>query len=186
MIKTLDIWGNGQILAFSGIDGTTDSINCMVIRTAFDAAGFDIRLPLDGGSITFNPKELNCKNLTLTGDFFICGSLKAVFLDTYHILFEGDFSLTPRESIEAAISNNRILIGTKGFFNPELTNADIDAAIAQRRTFIDKQKLPEDISEATTKTLAKAISQMKTMVPKMAYSTLYQLNMRVVKKLTKY
>lgn len=164
MIKTLNLWGNGQILAFSGADGATDYANCIVMRTAFETAGFDIRLPLSGGSIRFNPEELANNEPTLAGDFFICGNLKMVFIDTYHVLLEGDFSLSPGSSIEAIVSSNRILVGTKGFFNPELINSDMDEAIARRQAFINKLKFPKDISETTTRTLAKAISQMKTMV----------------------
>mgnify|MGYP001425171094 CR=1 FL=1 len=164
MVKTLNIWGNGQILAFSGIDGATDYNDGIVMRTAFGEAGFNIRTPENGGRIRFDKAAIVPERLTLAGDFFECGDLKVAFLDTYHILFEGEFLLQPGRATEVVVNKNRILIGVQEYFNPELIDADIDEVIAKRRAYLEEISLPDGLSGVTVKTLTKAFSQMKTMV----------------------
>ena len=37
------VWGGGQLLAFSGIDGVTDYENGLRLRTAFDGYVFELK-----------------------------------------------------------------------------------------------------------------------------------------------
>ncbi len=162
-MKLLNIWGRGQILSFSGIDGETDFDNGIVMRTAFDECGFDIRLPLEGGSIRFDHKKLESDNLMLAGDFFVAGNLKAIFIDAWHLLLDGAFKVRPGDSIETVEAGNRILVGSKGKLCPELINQDIEELVKGRISKLESWPVPDDISIQTKKALTKAYSQLRTM-----------------------
>ena len=43
----LNVWGGGQLLAFSGVDGATDYERGLTARTAFRGTGIEIKLPAD-------------------------------------------------------------------------------------------------------------------------------------------
>jgi glycogen debranching enzyme len=162
-LRKLNIWGPGQILAYSGIDGQTDFDNGIVMRTAFDGIGFDVRLPFEGGSIRFDTKALESGEVTLAGDFFHVGELKGVFVDTWHLLLEGEFQIEAGSTIETIQSGARTLLGAKSFFRPELLGSDLDALMAERRASLDAWPIPESASCEARKTLTKAYSQLRTM-----------------------
>jgi glycogen debranching enzyme len=164
MDKILTIWGPGQILAYSGVDGETDFERGLVLRTAFEGTGFDIRLPLKGGRIRFDSAALTTDKLTLAGDFFCIGTLKGVFVDTWHLLLEGEANVDAGESVSMIRDGRRTLLGTSEHFRPELMNRDLDALIAERRSNLNAWAMPETVSCEARKTLAKAYSQLRTMV----------------------
>ena len=92
------VWGGGQLLAFSGIDGVTDYENGLRLRTAFD--GYVFELKQDG----YTPPDPVIRytgsapeKVELTGDFFrfhtAGGVSSGVLVDARHLLLEGDFEL---------------------------------------------------------------------------------------------
>jgi len=162
----LNIWGQGQLLSFSGVDGKTDLKNGIVAKTSFDGTGIDIKAP---GNMKILFSENKPENVQIAGDFFIAetekGICKAVFLDVYHLLIAGDCNVRDGDdSLEIMSKGNRTLIGTKTKFDCLKIDADIDLAIENRKSWLKSVQVPENLSENTSKTLAKALSMMKNQV----------------------
>lgn len=162
------VWGGGQLLAFSGIDGKTDFQNGLCLRTAFDEYAIQFK---DGAfnpappAIRYNAGEV--EKVELTGDFFRFygkdGSVSSgVLVDAYHVLLDGDFDVELQGKYEIDGKAGKMLIGRKGFFNPAWLDCDVDAQIAKRAGFILNTPKPSGISESSRQTLLKAISQIKT------------------------
>ncbi|MFA6816511.1 MAG: trehalase family glycosidase [Lentisphaeria bacterium] len=158
----LNVWGPGQILAFSGLDGSTDFNNSLILRTAFNWLGFEIKLPENGGSIKIKNFNKNIDNLTLAGDFFHIGETKGAFVDTWHLLLEGDVDIEIGKSVKMLCANNRILIGAKDHFRPELLSEKLDEVISKRRRSLEKFPMPTKLPVDTEHTLWKAYSQLRT------------------------
>ena len=161
--NTLNVWGCGQIMAYSGIDGETDFDNGIVMRTSFVDFGFDIRLPLNGGNICFASNAVANNEFVMAGDFFIANGYKLVFIDAWHLLLEGDFTVSPGESVQILSHGNRTLVGTKAFFRSELINLDIDEIAVSRMKILNGFPFPGHLSIQSQKTLMKAYSQLRTM-----------------------
>ena len=159
---TLNVWGPGQLLAFSGLDGATDYTNGMVLRTAFDWTGFDIKLPENGGAIKINNFNKKHDKLTIAGDFFQLGETKGAFIDAWHILLEGDIQVKTGDSVKMLCANNRILIGSKDYFRPELLAKKLNEVISERKDNLKKFKVPGKLPANTRRTLWKAYSQLRT------------------------
>ena len=67
--KFFNVWGGGQLLAFSGIDGKTDYYRGLVARTAFDRTGLDIKSPVTN-ELTFSfhqPHSVSLQPVTHPG-----------------------------------------------------------------------------------------------------------------------
>jgi len=161
-INALDVWGPGQLLAFSGLDGPTDYNNGLVLRTAFNWIGFDIKLPENGGAIKINNFNKKTDNLTIAGDFFRFGKTKGAFIDTWHIMLEGNIQVKTGDSVKMLCANNRILIGSKDYFRPELLARKLSEVISERRNSLEKFKVPSKLPINTKRTLWKAYSQLRT------------------------
>ncbi|MCQ2402183.1 MAG: hypothetical protein MJ202_00440, partial [Lentisphaeria bacterium] len=54
MIDFSHIWGKGQLLSFSGLDGQTDYRNGLVLRTRAEAIALDVKQPAAGAVIRFS------------------------------------------------------------------------------------------------------------------------------------
>lgn len=157
--KKLNIWGKGQLLAFSGLDGATDFHNGLVFSTA-DTFGLILRQPAGSGTIQLG--NTIPVDLFLASDLIESETVKAVFPDACHFLLEGDgISVSLPEGIMCRQEGSRILIGTKACFKPELIHTDISSLIAKRKQFF--ASLPDFgvTSEKSLRTLAKAYSQLK-------------------------
>lgn len=158
----LNIWGPGQIFAFSGLDGKTIFDSSLVLRTAFEFLGFEIKHPENGGSIKFLNFNKNTDNITLAGDFFYLGKNKGAFVDSCHLLIEGKLQIEAGNSIKVLTTNNQTLIGERDHFCPELINRNIDEVIHERRQQLQKFPIPTNLSQNTKRTLLKAYSQLRT------------------------
>ena len=161
-VNALNVWGPGQILAFSGLDGSTDYNNGLVLRTSFDWAGFEIKLPESGGAIKIKNFNKNIDNLTLAGDFFRVGKTQGAFVDAWHLLLEGNIQVKAGKSIEILCANNQILIGAKSHFRPELLNQKLNEVISERRNSLKKFPIPAKLPPHTKQALWKAYSQLRT------------------------
>ena len=158
-----DAWMGGQLLAFSALDGTTDFADALVAMTAFGAPGIDFKLPASG-RIRF-PLSAGQDNV-VAGDWFSLGpTVQGAFLDTHHLLIEG-----PCEVLEAApaiafcTKAGRTLIGSAAHMDAAKLNADMPAALHDRRRWLCAQRIPVGKSPAERRTLLKALSVMKTQV----------------------
>ena len=168
MNKFPSVWGGGQLIAFSGIDGQTDFQNGLCLRTAFEKYVFQFK----DGAYTPTPPVIRyagseVKNLELTGDFFRFygedGTVSSgVLPDSYHVLLDGDFSVELQDKYDIAGKDGKMLIGRKGFFDPALLELDVETEISKRAKFIISAPIPENISDAAHRTLLKAFSQIKT------------------------
>ena len=154
MNKFPSVWGGGQLIAFSGIDGQTDFQNGLCLRTAFEKYVFQFK----DGAYTPTPPVIRyagseVKNLELTGDFFRFygedGTVSSgVLPDSYHVLLDGDFSVELQDKYDIAGKDGKMLIGRKGFFDPALLELDVETEISKRAKFIISAPVPENISDA--------------------------------------
>lgn len=160
----LNIWGGGQLLAFSGIDGNTDSRNGLTARTSFKNTGLEIKLPVEC-TITFS--ESHPSEVFLAGDFFVlqttAGAIKGAFTDAYHLLIEGNCSISDSDLVFLK-TGNKTLIGVRDFFDKSKIDLNIDRMIAARSEWLGKIAIPEGLSASVSRTLAKALSQIKTQI----------------------
>ncbi len=161
-INTLNVWGPGQILAFSGLDGQTDYSNGLVLRTAFDWTGFDIKIPEAGGAIKLKNFNKNDNRMILAGDFFDLQKNQGAFIDAWHLLIKGDIEVKSGESVEIIKANDQTLIGVKEHFRPEFLGLNLCQVMKERKKNLQKFKIPSGIPTNTKRALWKAYSQLRT------------------------
>jgi len=163
-----DIWGGGQLLAFSGIDGRTDFENGLCLRTAF--SGFTFELKHTGSSQDAKIRYTGAApdRIELTGDIFRFhskdGVSSGVLADAWNLLLEGDFSFEPAPRYESVASGRRTVVAVKGFLDAALLHADMEQLISRRDAWLAAAPLPAGASEETRRTAVKAWSQLKTQI----------------------
>ncbi|MFA5688043.1 MAG: trehalase family glycosidase [Kiritimatiellales bacterium] len=159
--NVLTVWGSGQLLAFSGLDGETKFGKSLVLRTALSGVAIEIKIPENGGTLVLPEKPV--ESLLLAGDFFrisfsggssVCGA----FVDSFHFLVSGDVSFECGKSMQCCRKNDMLLIGHEECFQPELLESSLEQVIADRRRFLDSLTFPPNADTA----LWKAASQLKT------------------------
>jgi hypothetical protein len=92
------------------------------------------------------------------GDCFETGQTRGALLDAYHLLIEGEVEITGvGAELRTVRAGKRTLVGSRSAFDAGLVNANLAAAIAARRRWVESLK-------PATPALRKAFSQMKTMV----------------------
>ncbi len=169
MNKYPTIWGGGQLLAFSGIDGTTDFKEGLCLRTSFHGYAFELK---QEGYRENDPmiRYIGQKpeKIELTGDFFrfhADGKISAgVLVDAFHILLEGAFEVTPGDEFELVNVGEKILVAPIGHLRKELLKLNLSYEIRKRAKFLDAAPLPENASEPVRKATLKALSQLKTQI----------------------
>ncbi len=155
----LNIWGKGQILAFSGVNGYTDFAEGLVLTTE-ESSSMKIRFPEDRGRIRFGTgKPERC---FVASDCFQVNGTTGVFPDTYHLLLEGDVEfedLSP--SLTLLRKEGRSLLGNKEHFDSEWLTLDPSSELERRLGFF--AALPDFgvTEDSRRKALAKACSQLK-------------------------
>jgi hypothetical protein len=162
----LNVWGPGQLLAFSGIDGKTDYNNGLTARTSFSDTGIDIKLPGEGKIILSREKPLN---VLLAGDFFtvttVDGVISGAFVDAYHLLLQGACEFkTEAPELRCVRRDDRILIGSACKFNQDYIDLNVKQVIGARSRWLNELKLASDSPGHGRRAAFKAISQMKTQI----------------------
>ncbi len=165
-LLTRDKWHGGQLFAFSAVDGLTDFENGLVARSAFDKPALEIKVP---GACRIEFKADSEGSFTLASDWMeIRGktaSVTCVMIDAFHLLIKGPVRFGETgNGISVLSQDNRHLIGSASRFNPEWIYADMDAVLAERKTWLDQQPLPKTLNPDSTQPLAKALSIMKSQV----------------------
>jgi glycogen debranching enzyme len=163
-----NVWGGGQLLAFSALDGLTSFEHGLVGRTSFNRIGIDIMLP-GTCEITFPGKYM--QGLELAGDYFSLatsgGPVRGAFADAFHLLIEGACQAAAKSPAVTIVQHgNRTLVGSATCFKPELIKADLCDVIQQRRAWLERslrQALPW-VPAQQQRALAKALAMMKTQV----------------------
>jgi putative isomerase len=159
-------WNGGRLMAFSGIDGPTDFYNGLTARSVFDYPGIDIKLP-GPCQLVFPVAEIQA--VILASDFFIIQAkneqVRGAFLDAYHFLIEGPCTAGQYgPEIMVKQEAGRTLVGSALKFDPQNISADLNAALAARRAWLEQIPVQPDLSAAHQKALTGAISQVKSMV----------------------
>ncbi|HRR28035.1 MAG TPA: trehalase family glycosidase [Victivallales bacterium] len=162
-------WNPGQLLAFSGIDGKTNFSSAIVVKTSEKKFALDIVLP-EKCFIEF-PSHNNDNNVSylIAGDFFelkhSSGKYLGAFIDSDHLLLIGTpIFIKNSDKIKVLQNAEKTLIGSADNFNKNLIEQNIEDLIKKRSKFLRDIKLPERISHIRARTLAKALSLMKTQV----------------------
>ena len=160
-----DIWGGGQLLAFSGIDGRTDFHRGLCLRTAFSGYDLELKRPHEGRvRYTGGAPE----RVELAGDFFrLCTADRVssgVLADDLNLLLDGDFTVETGPEYEVVSEGKRSIVAPAGSLRRELLRADIDGIIAARAAFLNDVRLPEYATPAARRTALKAWSQLKTQI----------------------
>ncbi len=163
--NVLDVYGGGQLLAFSALDGPTDYDKGLVARTRFDDVGLSLVLPARA-ELRFGGKPLRT---TLAGDFLEietdAGLTRAAFLDAHHLRVDGPCEvLSAGDGIELATRDGRTLVAPAGLIDPDKLDAPLQAALIDRRAWLEARELPGGLSPLRRRALVKALSQMKTQV----------------------
>jgi hypothetical protein len=114
------VWGYGQLLAFSGIDGPTDYSLGLVARTLDDPAAVEIVFPaqltIPFGKLKKGRIQLTCDTFQLTTEN---GVIRGAFPDAHHLLVEGAKAIDPvPEGLQVAAMGSITLIGSKNTLTP--------------------------------------------------------------------
>ncbi|MFW6061448.1 MAG: amylo-alpha-1,6-glucosidase [Planctomycetota bacterium] len=163
----LDVWGGGQLLAFSGVDGRTDYDSGLVLRTRFEGTGMDVKLP-GRCELIFNDGAP--AKVLLAGDFFNLthagGRTRGAFVDAHHLLIEGPCQVgdCDDQAVRTSKRGPLTLVGSAAGFDEAHLDADLDKVTIARQQFLASFELPRGLSPLRRRTLAKALSQMKTQV----------------------
>ncbi|MFM2091151.1 MAG: hypothetical protein RLZZ127_1640 [Planctomycetota bacterium] len=134
------VWGHGQLLAFSGIDGVTDYDGGLCLRTIGGMAAIDVKLP---GSARLWFADAPPRGCDLAADHFTLdlpgGSVCGVLLDAWHLLIDGPVEVRDADArLAVHRAGGRTLVGSAcARFRREAIDADLDAAIAARRWWVD-------------------------------------------------
>ena len=161
----LNVWGGGQLLAFSAFDGTTDYGNGLVLRTVAGCTAFEVKLPKEGGAVVIDTEPpLHCMT---AGDRFVLetrsGITRGALADAHHLLIDGPCRVLGLNGVvRVARKGGRTLLGVREFFRTELLDADFDAVFAARERWLAALKLPMNLPERSRLALLKACSQLKT------------------------
>ncbi|MFB3891450.1 MAG: amylo-alpha-1,6-glucosidase [Phycisphaerae bacterium] len=174
--ELLSIWGGGQLMAFSGIDGPTDFDYGLVARTAASGTGIEIVHP---GRCLVHIDDAPPRLAIVSSDYFnvqtAAGRTRGVMLDAHHLLIEGPCLIRNcSDAIDHVHQGSRTLIRPAAFGGEgatpvaklpvDLAAADIDGAIFRRKRWLGSLNIPDRLPPATRKTLAKALSVMKGQV----------------------
>jgi len=164
-----NVWGGGQLLAFSGIDGQTDFKNGLTIRTAMQGYALELKdrdMARPDAIVRYTGPEPD--RVELTGDFFRfyspSGVSSGVIADAWNLLLSGSFQLDLAPGFESASSADCILIAPKGFLRREWLGSDPDSLISKRADFLAHAPIPQGVSEDSARTALKAWSQIKTQI----------------------
>ncbi len=157
----LQLWGKGQLFAYSGLTGSTDYDNGLVLRSC-DHAAFDICLPGEGRLTFGDGRPASC---FLASDSFDVDGVRGAMPDCHHLLVEGVAELTQKDGkLKSLRRGNRLLIGSAAHFNERHLDCDLDALMAASRAYF--AALPDFGVQSPIRraALAKAYSQLKSQV----------------------
>ncbi len=163
------IWDYGQLLAFSGMDGTTAFEDGLCMRTARGDIAFELKNtdPNQRAMIYYSGSMPD--KIELTGDFFgfYAGNRisRGVFCDAWNLLLEGDFRFASLEPYYELLENDgKYLLAVKGRLHPAFLDAPFEKPANARLRFLRSVPELEGVSENSRKTLCKALSQLKTQI----------------------
>lgn len=160
----LDIWGGGQLLAFSGLDGPTPYRHSLVARTAFSGTGLLVKLP---GQAELRFCAETPRRTFLAGDAFDVvhpgGRTRGVFADACHLLIEGPCEVRDAgQGLRILTQGSRTLVAAARVCDERRLAADLDEATAQRLRWIVNVPKPDLPRGLRRQTFWKCLSVIKT------------------------
>ena len=163
------IWDYGQLLAFSGMDGTTSFEDGLCMRTARGAVAFELKNADPASQAMIHYSGSQPDKIELTGDFFgfYAGKRisRGVFCDAWNLLLEGDFRFSSLEPYyELLEKDGKFLLSVKGKLHPGFLDEPFEKQVDARLRFLRSVPEREGISENARKTICKALSQLKTQI----------------------
>jgi putative isomerase len=164
--ETPSIWGNGQLFAFSALDGMTDYASGLVARSMDGPVGVEVVLPAEAmvhcGERVTGPVQITSDTFLLTTE---TGTVRGAFVDAQHILIDGPCRVTDVASaLNSVTRDGRTLVGVRTHFNPELLRLEVGDTMAKRQRWLLAQRIPSRLPSRRRHTLRKALSVMKGQV----------------------
>jgi hypothetical protein len=162
----LDVWGGGQLFAFSGLEGHTPYHQALAGRTAFEGAGLLLRYP-DEAELHFDADRPT--KTFLSGDVLDLqhagGRTRGALLNATHLLIDGPCRVGSRgKGLAHVAKDGRTLVGAAAGLDAALLGADLDAAIRSRLAWIADAPKPPHLAGLAAKTFWKCLSVLKTTV----------------------
>ena len=156
-------WGRGQLLAFSALEGPTDTASDLIARTDHD--GVRIVMP-EVAHLRF-PSVPSVGSFA--GDWFDVetsgGRIRGVLLDRSHLLLHGPVEVVAHHAkLVVQRQGDLTLIGVAAGFMPSAIATDIERTIADRRAWLDGMLARLPAAVAARPIAAKVLGMMKTMV----------------------
>lgn len=162
----LDVWGGGQLLAFSGVDGPTPYHQALVFRTTATGTGIEAKIP-DQAILLFD--DAAPRRAFLTGDVFdlehAAGRTRGAFLDATHLLIEGPCRvLSAGKGLNVVAAGNRTLVAAADRCDPRRVGDDLNQAVSERLRWIQTIPAPAAPDGLPRRTLWKCLSVIKAAV----------------------
>jgi putative isomerase len=165
-LRLPDIWGFGQLLAFSGVDGSTDYGAGLVARSLEDPVGIEIMFP-ERVTLSFGARRVGGAEITSDSFQVITekGRTRGGFIDAFHLLCEGpvDVGRLPAK-LQAASEGPQTLIGSRAHFDAKMLRTDLTQVMDRRQGWLRRQVGPRGLTGDRRRTLSKALCVMKGQV----------------------
>ncbi|MDF3131092.1 trehalase family glycosidase [Kiritimatiellaeota bacterium B1221] len=162
------VWGNNQLICFSGVNGHTPWRDGLVaMQTMEGAPGVRVSLP-EEFEITFPAGAV--RNIRFAGDAFsleIDGqTIRGVFPDAYHLLLEGGVSSGDCGSkLKTEQRAGRLLVGVSAHFDSALLDTvDLSALLEERMAALDALPAPQGLDPEGGAAYRKALMIMRSQV----------------------
>ena len=157
------MWGHGQLLAFSGIDGSTDYDTGLCLRSCGPGTAFAVTLPGLGRLEVADAPPVACELASDHLELHLADGVvvRGAFLDAHHLLLEGPVTVTVEDQRLVVQQRGARTLIASGQVEPHagLLEADLDAAIAARRWWADAHIVAQDL--AGRPAAVKALRQLK-------------------------
>jgi hypothetical protein len=177
-----DIWGEGALLAFSGLDGPTHPDGSLVLHTGRRVGEFSVRLPMMA-EVVFSLTDSSairlllgdCMRIEAPGGWFVAAFLDAestvgemppdaeLTVDGRSVRSESEKVATGEcdAALYAGRRGGRWVISGKGPIDANLFQVDLDALLSRRAGWVSGIRTPAGLSPGRARLLRKALSVIK-------------------------
>ena len=158
----LSKWGKGLLFCASGLDCAIDYKRQLILRSSLEDGVLELKYPAACGRLLFFGIG---KERYLASDAFIINGATGVFVNSTHLLIEGDVSAADiSDDFRVAVSGSRTLVGVADGFDEELITTDIVPLLERSKKFFSHLDKFENVSETEYNALASAFSQVKSQI----------------------
>lgn len=158
------VWGEGQLLAFSGLDAQTSHARG-IVGTTLDSAGVALCFP-GKARVVFADAAPN--HAEFGGDYFVLelagGLVRGAFVDAFNLLIEGECAVDVDSAFAVRHGVGRTLIGVSEHLRAECLSLPIDEVIAARLVWREAQPVPPGLTPQEEQLYRKALAVMKTQI----------------------